>query len=302
MLALSAASLGRVFTARFDGEVSPMPYAIFRVGLALLVLVRTSDVLAPLVALDHHVWVHGLEHAPWSDPVLGPRLLVPLVPGLAVAGAPAVAAVLVVVRVLAAFAVLVGLGGRPMALALALSGWTLMAADRFQYLHHVQLLWLSCVMLALMPAGERLAPFARTVRDRVPKWPLVVARYHLLVVYAAAGVAKLTGDWLSGRDVTALADAGLVSRDLVASLGAQLVAVLSCAVELALVPLLAWPKTRVLGVAVGIAFHVATAATMMVSVFPGVMVLHLLLFLPWAERPSAEAPWTAPETRRKLAT
>ena len=68
--------------ALFAGEVDPLVYAALRIGVATLVLVRIADWTAPLLSLDHHGWVRGLDHAPSDDPAAAPALHMPLLGGL----------------------------------------------------------------------------------------------------------------------------------------------------------------------------------------------------------------------------
>lgn len=271
--------------AVFSGTIDPRPLLVCRTLISLVVLVRTHDALRPLVDLDHHRWVHGLEFAPWSEPTEMPRLAVGLFPGAALLLWPPIAGALVITRTAAAVTMLVGVAPRASALALGLSGYALMAADRFRYLHHMHLLWTTCLLLALVPelhtrTGSPLLPRI------VPRWPVTLLRLHVLVIYAASGVAKLRGPWLDGTTIAELTRLGLVDASVVSALGAANVGRLTCALELLLVPLLAIPRTRAIGVALALAFHLATSQLMMVSVFPVIMAALLVLFLEPRRMPS----------------
>src|SRR5258707_104202 len=120
----------------FSGSVPSWVYPCLRIGFALVFLVRESSVLSPLVPLEHHRWVHGLDFA-WSI-AREPHLVSPLVPGLAL-GAWLCSA-LGYLRVGLALALLFGVRSRASAALLALSSYWLMFSDRFQYLHHLHLL------------------------------------------------------------------------------------------------------------------------------------------------------------------
>lgn len=266
------------WAAVFGGEVDGRVLGVVRTLVALCALVRTSDVLRPIVDLDHHAWVQGLEFAPWSDVVMEPRLAVPMVPGLEVLLAAPIAGALVVVRTASALAMLVGALPRLSAFVLGTSGYLLMAADRFRYLHHMHLLYTTCLLLALAPQGGwTLRRALESVP--VPRWPVSLLRFHVLVIYLASGLAKLEPRWLDGTTINRLVDARLMDAALVDALGAVPIAWLVLLVELGLVLLLAWPKTRAFGVVVGLLFHAATALFMMVSIFPVLMGALLLLFI-----------------------
>jgi hypothetical protein len=271
-----------------SGTIDPLPYAILRIAIATTVLLRTTDWLAPIADLDHHAWVDGIEDAPWSEVVLEPRLRAPLVPGLDVLAGGTPAGIAVVLRTALAAFLVTGLFPRATAALLATVGWSIMAADRFRYLHHLHLLWVACALLALAPSGDRLSLRPRSATSS-PRWPIQLVRLQALVIYGAAAIAKLRGDWLDGSTIAHLARAGLVDRRLVEAVGAPAIAVAAVAVELALVPLLAIRRTRLAGISLALAFHAVTGATMLLSTFPWTMAVLLVAFAPWRETEGASA-------------
>lgn len=290
---LSAAARAR-WDALWAGEVDSLAYAILRVGVATLVLLRLTDWTAPLLQLDHHSCVSGLDHAPGDDPAAAPALHMPLIGGLP-SPHGLFAATLAWARLPLAGLVLLGIRARAAALLLGLAGYGLMALDASRYFHHLHLLWLSCALLALTPCDARLA-LVRRGGARSPRWPLTLWRLQALVAYGAAGLAKLDPRWLDGTSLRMVAerfpfegvfwDAGL---SLVGHAGMATTIALW---ELALVPLLAWRRTRVLGVALGLALHVVLDTTTMVSTFGASMALFLVTFLPWESaglRPSTRS-------------
>jgi hypothetical protein len=291
----------RGWGAWWDGDVSAWPLALFRVGLALLVLARVSGAGAALgLPLDHDAWVRGLEYAPSSEPAVPPLLHAPLVPMPRLPDV--VLELLAISRIVLAAFLLVGLWPRAAALALGLVGWGLMAYDRHRYLHHLHLLWVSCGWLALAPSDARLS-LVRRLRGRplesmVPRWSLQLLRLQLLVCYAGAGLAKLRADWLSGEGLRAAERSGLFHGPLWrlgrAELGHAGVAVTVCGVELALVALLAIRRTRLAGVVLAVAFHAALDASMTLSTFTAVMLLYVALFLPWREDVPSGSPRPPP--------
>jgi hypothetical protein len=283
--------------ASVDARVTPRVYAVLRIGTALLVLARSTDWLRPLVTLDHHAWLRGVEHAPWSELGSAPMLATPLLPGLgALVTVPWLGNTFAIVRTTAAFTLLLGIGSRSSALIVGLTGYALMAADAFRYLHHLHVLYVSCLLLALMPSGRWLAldvwigRRARADVGDVAKWPLQLWRVHVLLIYAASGAAKLRSDWLDGSLLTLHVNTGLIDRALWAAstraaTPSQIAAGLAL-LELGLVPLLAFRRTRWLGIALALSFHALSAHAMMVSTFPMQMALALVAFLPWGAIPS----------------
>ena len=276
----------------WSGTCDPLVFAIVRVGLATLVLLRVSDWTAPWLSLDHHAWVHGLEYAPWSDPVREPALHAPLWPGswpgLPSVTSPVAGALAIATPVLAVL-LLFGVRSRASAFALAICGYGAMALDRGRYFHHLHLLWLSCAWLALTPSGARLSVehlFGGGDRQELsPQWSLTLLRFQGLVVYGAAGLAKLQPAWMDGTALARVSEVYPFGGPLFelgrAAIGLPGLSVAIAVWELALVPLLVWRRTRVLGVVSGIALHVVLDASTLVSTFGATMILYLLTFLPW---------------------
>lgn len=272
--------LERVFSGRVDARV----YALLRVGLALLLLVRQSDVLAPWLPLEHHRWVHGLDFS-WST-AEEPHLVSPLVPGLAL-GATA-CTVLVYARTALACGLLVGVRSRWCAAGLALVSYWLMFSDRFQYLHHLHLLFLSIAWLSLAPLDARFSLEARlrgaAPLPSAPAWPLLLLRALVMSVYLAAGLAKLRQGWLSGETLQILEILGMLRgaawQALRDTLGYATIAWAIAMAELALPLVLAWRVTRRAAVYCGWALHLGVSASMNVSSFGAEMAWLLLAFLP----------------------
>lgn len=245
----------------------------------MIVLLRTTDWLAPWISLDHTAWESGLQYAPWDEAVIEPRLSAPWLSGLALS--PAVEGALVIARTALAVMLLVGVRARSAALALGLVGHALMASDRFRYLHHLYWLWCSCLLFAAMPSGARLSS------GPVPRAGVQVLRGAALIVWSAAGLAKLRAEWLDGSILRYLEARGLLfgpARAVADAVGHGPLAMGIAAAELALVPLLILGgRARLLGVALGLALHAGIDASMHVSTFGAQMTLFLSLFLPWRE-------------------
>lgn len=263
----------RAFDAAFTGEVPQLIYTVLRVGLALLVLVRSEDVLRAILPLDHHNWVRGFDFA-WSIEQ-APYLVSPLIPGL-ILGAR-VTWVLVRLRAALALALLVGI--RPAWTALSLAGvsYALMFADRYRYFHHLHVLYLGIAWLASIPSKATATHFA-------PAWPLQILRVGVVTIYLAAGSAKLQPEWWSGDSLAILAHLGSVKGPIWAALrglfGLSMLAKTTGMTELALPLLLLWPRTRKLAVLLGVAFHTLISLVMPVSTFGITMSLLLLSFWP----------------------
>ena len=276
--------------SRFDGQVAAWPYDLFRIGMGLLVLVRTTDVLRPYFDLDHHAWVQGLEYHPDVEKVSAPALSSPLLPGFGLSAASEL--VLVRARTILALTLLVGLRTRLSAALLAIAGALLLMADRYRYLHHVHLMWVSVAWIVLMPGPSRFSLdrfFGNAAPEHFfPRWSLQLVRIQGACVYLAAGVAKLSVAWLSGATLRALTEARMVGGAIwehgVSLLGFSGLAIATATFELGLPLLLVFRRARVFAVVLGVIFHCVISQTMMVATFTPQMILYLLLFLPFEER------------------
>jgi hypothetical protein len=267
----------------FSGSVRPEVYACLRIGFALVFLVRETNVLSPVVPLEHHRWVHGLDFS-WSI-AREPHLVSPLLPGLALGAG--LCAALGYLRIGLASALLLGFYSRASAALLALVSYWLMLSDRFQYLHHLHLLFLSIAWLSLGPLDARFSVrrwlHGGAAPDRAPAWPLVLLQAMVISIYLASGLAKLNQAWLSGETLQTLEMLGVLQGPfwLLArrSLGYVALAWAVALVELLLPALLARGVTRRLGVLCGWALHLGVSLSMSVSTFGVEMALLLLAFL-----------------------
>ena len=272
----------------WTGSVTPWPFAVFRIGVASVVLLRTTDLVAPWISMEHHGFVVGLDHDSSREHLVGPRLWSPLWAWLP-SGFVGVEHILAVLRTALALLLLVGFRPRAAAISLGIVGYVLMAFDRYRYLHHLHFLWITCALIALTPCAERLSVdrwLGWTRREKLaPRWPLQVLRFQLVIAYVAAAVGKLNSAWLDGTVLVALEREGLVRgwlwtllRDASGYAGA---AVMVCALELLVPVLLISKRSRLIGIAAGIGLHAAISSMMVVFTFGVQMALYLMLFLPW---------------------
>jgi hypothetical protein len=286
----------RAIDRLFCGEVSPWPYALLRVGLAAILLLRHADWLRKVIYFEHHRWVTGLDFM-WSS-AEAPHLVSPLVPGLVLTETTTFW--LVYMRTALAVLLLAGVRSRAAAVLLAVVSYSLFAADRYRYFHHLHLLYVSIAWLALAPIDarwsleRRLRHAWRAVRPTAaqgasvprtsPVWPLQMIRALVMSVYLASGLSKLHGAWLGGETLQGLhrvhVIGGATWNTLHEWLGYGVLAKLTCVTELALPALLAFRSTRGWAIGAAIGFHALISASMGVSTFGIQMVVLLLAFWP----------------------
>jgi uncharacterized membrane protein YphA (DoxX/SURF4 family) len=277
----------------FSGSIGAWVYACLRIGFALVFLIRESSLLAPLVPLEHHRWVHGLDFS-WSV-AREPHLVSPLVPGLALGAG--LCSALGYLRIGLAVMLLLGVRSRASAALLALVSYWLMFSDRFQYLHHLHLLFLSIAWLSLAPLDGRFS-VERWLRgaaaaQSAPVWPLVLLRAMVISIYLASGLAKLNQEWLDGETLHTLETLGTLHGRgwlwLRSSVGYAAIARAVALIELLLPILLARGVTRRFGVLCGWALHLGVSLSMSVSTFGVEMALLLVAFWVTSSRDGTHA-------------
>jgi hypothetical protein len=254
------------------------PLTFVRVGLCLIFLARHEEFLRGVVELEHHGWGAGPEFGAQSLAQVLPAFVEPLVPRFD-ALLP-YSDFLCRVRLALTFLLLVGVFPRQNAFLLASVSFALFAADGLRYLHHLLLLYVSVLFLALpqdVALGEGTSP-------RPAPLALVTLRAHVQVVYLAAGLAKCAPAWLSGATLRALHEnhfaGGPVFEAGVGILGYAGLAFGACLVELALPLLFGFRRTRLLGFLVALGLHAFIHQAILVSTFGVTMLVLVGAFLP----------------------
>ena len=240
--------------------VAPAVYIHLRAVFSLVVLFRYGGPLSAWLGPDHASWSSGFAFDSSSQAPSSPVLVAPLLSHLELVARHADA--WVALRTAAAVAFGLSIWPRWSGIALALSSWLLLASDRFHYLHHLQLLSETALVLALCPTR---AWSAWRGGLRLPAWPLLVVRAHLLGIYCASGVAKCSGAWWSGLTLSELRQFRFIHGDLwkfvTTRVGAAPLGVAVCLVELGLPALLVWRRTRIFALVLAAALHLVIAVS-----------------------------------------
>lgn len=252
------------------------------VDAGVLGAVRIGYGLVALVTVGRFVQ-RGWVEAFWLRPEV--HLTYPALPWLSPLPGPGMYAVIALLA-LAALALTLGWHSR-----LAAGVWTagfswceLLEAST--YLNHYYLLSVVGLLLTVVPCGAALSlDSRRRGRSAVPAWVMIALRVQVACVYGWAGVAKLQGDWLLRAEPLASwlptrAELPVVG-ELLTTQGAAFVASWAgAAFDLSVVPLLLWSRSRPLAYAGVVAFHALTAVLFPIGVFPWVMIVLSLVFLP----------------------
>lgn len=186
----------------------------------------------------------------------------------------------------AGLAVAVGWHYRAAAAVLCLGCWVIFLRDTTTYINHHYLFCLVAGLLLVVPAHRaasldvragRVAP-ARTVRA----WTRYLVLGQLAVVYFFAGLAKLNPDWLAARPLTLwLSHKG--SWWLVGGLLTQpwlpwLMSYAGLLLDLLVVPLLVWRRTRPWAYGAVVVFHLSNVVIFGLGTFPWFSLLLTALF------------------------
>ena len=148
--------------------------------------------------------------------------------------------------------------------------------DKTWYLNHVYLICLLSFILVFVPANRTwsldAALWPRLSRAAVPRWALWLVRAQVAVVYVGGGIAKLNPDWLRGEPLRQW----LGERDDLFLLGrffhdewlVYLFAFGGLLLDLLVVPLLLWRRTRVFAFAAAAVFHITNSQLFDIGIFP----------------------------------
>jgi hypothetical protein len=257
-----------------------LPLAWVRIGIGVLFLVRTTPALRfidPTLGADA-VPLLGWPHAGASSALgLGLR-------------APALEA-LCVLRTLGLVSLTLGIGAPLGALLAVTTGYIVMFQAPFAFTATQHLLLQATFLLGIVDSSTVLA--LRPMPARSPRSSVWLLRGFVTSVYAWAASAKLRLDWLDGRTLALFHGEGRLHGPLANWLLAtpQRCAIAGPAIafaELSLTPLLLVRKTRVVGLALAVAFHVGIEWMARPDVIGWAMLCLLLVFVDIPRKPQAD--------------
>ena len=161
--------------------------------------------------------------------------------------------------------------------------------DQTRYMNHFYLVCLISFLMCFLPAERAFSVDAllrRKIRsDVVPAWTLWLLRAQIGIPYFYGGIAKLNSDWIHGgepmrtwlRPLAELkggspifASDGVVYGFVIGGL----------LLDLLVVPLLLWRRTRLLALAGAVVFNLINSVIFDIGIFPWLMLGALLIFFP----------------------
>jgi vitamin K-dependent gamma-carboxylase len=160
--------------------------------------------------------------------------------------------------------------------------------DQARYLNHFYLVSLISFLIIFVPAHRAFsidALFYPKIRSNTaPRWALWLMRFQLAIPYIYGGIAKLNGDWLRGEPMRGwLADRTdfpLIGELFTEEWMVYLFSYSGLLLDLLVVPLLLWRRTRIFAFAVSIMFHLVNARLFQIGIFPWFMLAATLIFFP----------------------
>ena len=161
--------------------------------------------------------------------------------------------------------------------------------DQTRYLNHLYLVCLIGFLLCFLPAERAFSVDAllrRRIRsDVVPAWTLWLLRAQVGIPYFYGGLAKLNSDWIQGgepmriwlRPLTRMRGFGAV---FAAEWVVYSFVIGGLMLDLLVVPLLLWRRTRLFAFVAAVAFNLINAVIFDIGIFPWLMLGALLIFFP----------------------
>jgi hypothetical protein len=158
--------------------------------------------------------------------------------------------------------------------------------DEAWYVNHAYLICLFGFLLIFVPANHAfsvdtwLRPGLRS--DTTPTWTLWLLRAQMAVVYFYGGVAKISPDWLRGEPIrTRMAhntDFPLLGRFFREEWAVYAVSYGGLLLDLLIVPLLLWRRTRIVAFCIAVGFHLINARAFVIGIFPWLAICATTLF------------------------
>lgn len=187
-----------------------------------------------------------------------------------------------------ALCILVGFCYRVAAILFFIGFTHVFLLDETQYLNHFYLICLISFVLVWLPAGRAgsvdawLWPGKRI--KFVPAWTLWLVRAQVGIPYFFGGVAKLNADWLHGEPMRGW----LAARTSFPSIGRFFTeewmvygfVAGGLLLDLLIVPLLLYRRTRPWAFAGAVGFHLMNARLFDIGIFPWFMLAATLVFFP----------------------
>jgi HTTM domain/Vitamin K-dependent gamma-carboxylase, lumenal domain len=161
--------------------------------------------------------------------------------------------------------------------------------DQTRYLNHFYLVSLICFLMCFLPAERAFSVDAlirpRIRSDVVPAWTLWLLRAQVGMPFFYGGIAKINSDWIQGGEPMRIWLRPLTRIPALGHMFASDWVVYSFVfgglmLDLLVVPLLLWRRTRLFAFAAAVVFNLINAVIFHIGIFPWLMLGALLIFFP----------------------
>ncbi len=158
--------------------------------------------------------------------------------------------------------------------------------EQARYLNHFYLICLISLLLIFVPAHRHWSVDAwrrsEWATRLAPAWTLWLLQTQLGIAYFFGGVAKLNGDWLRGEPMrmwmARRTDFPLIGHWFTEEWMVYLFSYGGLLLDLLIVPLLIWRRTRLLAFAAAVMFHLMNARLFTIGIFPWFMIAATAIF------------------------
>ena len=158
--------------------------------------------------------------------------------------------------------------------------------EESHYLNHMYLVCLLSFLLIFVPALRSLSLdriiFGKGWASTIPAWSLYLIGSQLAIPYFFGGVAKIGTDWLLARPLAiglgGFADLPLAGPIFEHNWGLLFISYSGLLLDLFIVPLLIWPRSRSVSFTVITSFHLLNAFWFQIGIFPWFMILASTIF------------------------
>jgi vitamin K-dependent gamma-carboxylase len=159
--------------------------------------------------------------------------------------------------------------------------------DESRYQNHEYLICLFSLLLIFIPAHRALSldaivrPGLRA--QTAPAWALWLLRGQMGVVYFYGGIAKISPDWLRGEPMRWVMahhlDFPIIGRFFTQEWAIYAMSYGALFLDLLIVPLLLWRRSRIAAFCVAALFHLMNARLFSIDIFPWLAIVATTLFL-----------------------
>ncbi len=171
-----------------------------------------------------------------------------------------------------------------LAYAIMWSGVYLM--QKSSYNNHYYLMMLLCWIMAFLPANRWFSLDAKINPEikspSMPRWVLLVLILQVWIVYTFASFAKFYPDWLNASIpelfMQGKKDYWLIGNFLQLPWVHWCIAYVGILFDLLIIPLMLWRRTRLLGFAISVFFHLFNSIVFHIGIFPYMSISFALFF------------------------